>query len=270
MTQGSYVTYEVENDAAVIRLTNEERMNALSEALIDELTAAVERADGDDVRAVVVTGSGDAFSSGYDLRESGGRAETGPPTVEAGLDRQNRALELFTTIYELDLPVIAAVNGYALAGGSDLALTCDYAVASERARFGYPGVRMGGLTLSLVYPFRMHVNHARELMYTGKLINADDAERIGMVNRTVGHDELMDSVWDEVDAIKKVPSATVQLTKHMLNGVMDMQGYRPAVKNSGYIATLSHHTEPGKKFFEIRDEEGVGAAIEWMNSVDKP
>jgi len=95
-------------------------------------------------------------------------------------------------------------------------------------------------------------------MYTGKTIDAEEAERIGMVNRTVPHDALMDEAMTVVDQIQLTPEATVQITKHMLNDVVEMQGYRPAVRNSGYLATLSHQTGPGRKFFEIREERESG------------
>ncbi len=271
MTENRLIEYEIDDGAAILRLNRPEKKNALSEELIGELTDAVKAAEAaEEVRAIVITGNGDAFSSGYDLSESGGTNEEGAPTVEDGLERQQRVLPLFTTIHELTVPVIAAVNGAALAGGSDLALTCDITIGSDRATFGYPGIRMGGLSLSLVYPFVIGIKHARELMYTGKTIDATEAERIGMVNRTVPHDELLAEAMAEVEAIKKTPGATVQITKHMLNDVVEMQGYRPAVRNSGYLATLSHQTGPGQKFFEIREEEGIGGAITWMNETDKP
>jgi len=270
MTDDRLVECETADGAAILRLNRPEKKNALSEALVVELADAVEAAEeADGVRAVVITGNGDAFSSGYDLSESGGTNDGGVPTVEDGLARQQRVLPLFTTIHELTVPVIAAVNGAALAGGSDLALSCDITIGSDRATFGYPGVRMGGLPLSLIYPFVIGIKHARELLYTGKTIDAEEAERIGMVNRTVPHDELMDEALSEVEAIKKTPGATVQITKHMLNDVVEMQGYRPAVRNSGYLATLSHQTAPGRKFFEIREEDGVGSAIKWMNETEK-
>lgn len=161
------------------------------------------------------------------------------------------------------MPVIAAVNGAALAGGSDLALTCDITIGSDRATFGYPGVRMGGLPLSLVHPFVIGIKHARELLYTGKTIDAEEAERIDTVNRTVPHDGLMDEALSAVEEIKKTPGATVQIAKHMLNDVVEGQGYRPAVRNSGY------QTAPGRKFFEIRAEDGVEAAIRWMNETER-
>ncbi|MGM0604750.1 MAG: enoyl-CoA hydratase/isomerase family protein [Halobacteriota archaeon] len=271
MSDPTQITYEVTDGAALVHLDRPGKLNALSEQLAAELTDAMEQAVDDEVRAVVVTGTGDAFSSGYDLTESGGTPDSGTiPSVEDGLERQRHVLPLFETIHDLPIPVIAAVNGHALAGGSDLALTCDLTIAGESATFGYPGIRMGGLSLSLVYPFVMGIKHARELMYTGKTIDAAEAERIGMVNRTVPDDELMDAAFAEVEAMKKTPRATLQITKHMLNDVVEMQGYRPTVRNSGYMATLSHQTEYGKTFFEIREEEGIGAAIEWMNETDKP
>jgi Enoyl-CoA hydratase/carnithine racemase len=267
----SDTTYELTDDVAVVQIDRGERMNALSEALVAELTGAMDRAVEDEVRAVLLTHTGEAFSSGYDLRESGGRsADATIPSVEQGLDRGRRVLELFTAIHELPVPVIAAVRGYALAGGSDLALTCDLTYAGESAVFGYPGVRMGGMSLSLIYPFVMGIKPARELLYTGKTIDAAEAARIGMVNRCVPDDALMATVWEEIEAMKLTPRATLQITKHMLNDVMEMQGYRPAVRTSGYLATLSHQSTHGRRFFEIREEEGIGAAIEWMHAAEKP
>lgn len=235
--------------------------------MIDELVAAVEQG-AEDGRVVVVTGNGEAFSSGYDLSESGG-TETGEPNVKELLNRYRTAPRFVHTIYDLPMPVIAAVNGYALAGGSDLALACDLTIASERAEFGYPGVRMGGFPPTLIYPFVMGTKHSRELLYSGKRISAAEAERFGLVNRTVPHDDLMAVVRAEVDEIRKVPSTTVRIVKELHNSVLESQGYRPTVRLSELADALAHKTEGGKRFFEIRDEKGVEAAIHWMNETNK-
>lgn len=271
MSDYECVEYATENGAAVVRLDRPEKMNALSVQLIEDLTNALDRAESDDdVRAVILTGNGEAFSAGYDLGESGGRTEGGAPSAEDWLDRLESAPTHIHKAYELNVPVIAAVNGYAVAGGSDLALTCDLTIASERAEFGYPGMRMGGFPPTLIYPFVMgSIKYSKELLFSGKRVDADEAERFGMVNRTVAHDDLMDEAWKEVEEIKKVPRPVVRMAKHTLNGVIEMQGYRPMVKQSEFIDALAHVTEAGQRFFEIRDEEGVNAAIDWMNNVDK-
>lgn len=272
MSTGDHIVSEESDARLILRLDRPEQKNALSEELCDELALALEEAANiDGLRAIVLTGAGDAFSSGYDLTEAGGRTDIdrGYPTVSDGLDRRRRILRLAETIYNHPLPIIAAVNGYALAGGSDLALICDLTIASEEAQFGYPGVRMGGLSLSLIYPFVTGIKQARELMYSGKLIDAQRAHEMGMVNRVVSPDDLMEAVNAEVDEIRKTPGVVVRITKQMLNGVMDMQGYRPMATQSGFFATLSHQTQPGKRFFELCDTEGVNAAIEWMNETNK-
>jgi enoyl-CoA hydratase/carnithine racemase len=267
MSKYQTVEYELDDGVATVRLDRPERMNALSGQLIDDLVDAVERGS-EEARVVVVTGNGEAFCSGYDLEESGG-TETGEPTVEELLDRYRSAPRFVHAIYDAPVPVIAAVDGYALAGGSDLALACDLTIASEEAEFGYPGVRMGGFPPTLVYPFVMGTKHSRELLFSGKRIPAEEAERMGMINRAVPHGDLLAEVHAEVDAIRKVPKTTVRILKEMHNAALEMQGYRPTVRLSELADALVHKTEGGKKFFEIRDDEGVEAAIEWMNEADK-
>jgi enoyl-CoA hydratase/carnithine racemase len=265
MTNYEHLAVDERDGAAVVRLDRPEKRNALNERLIEELSRAMRAAEDDeDVRAVVLTGEGSAFCSGYDLSEPMGEGE-GPPTAEEWMDQLGSQSEHIYTAYELDVPVVAAVNGPALAGGSDLALVCDLTIANERAEFGYPAVRMGGLTATLTYPFVMDsLKHARELLYSGKVVDAETAEQYGMVNRTVPHEDLLSEAMDEVAAIRKVPRPVVTLTKGMLNGVQDQQGFRPSVKNSEFIAALSHMTEGGQRFHEIKEEEGLNAAFEWM------
>lgn len=113
------------------------------------------------------------------------------------------------------------------------------------------------------------IKHAREMLYSGKNVDAVTAERFGMVNRAVPHDKLLTDALDEVEGIKKVPRAVVTLTKQMLNGVQDQQGFRPSVKNSEFIAALSHMTEAGQRFHEIINEEGLNAAFDWMYQANK-
>lgn len=264
------IAIEREGRAAILRLDRPDKRNALSMDLIDELSDALEELEADqNVRAVVLTGAGTAFSSGYDLSESIGSSE-GPPTAEEWMKQLGTQPQHVYTIYELDIPVIAAVNGPALAGGSDLALVCDLTLASDEAEFGYPAIRMGGLTATLTYPFVMgSIKHARELLYSGKTVGADEAQRFGMVNRTVPHDQLMEEALKEVQQIEKVPSEVVTLSKHMLNGVMEQQGFRPSVKQSEFIATVAHLTSAGKEFHRLVEEEGLDAAFKWMYEADK-
>jgi enoyl-CoA hydratase/carnithine racemase len=118
--------------------------------------------------------------------------------------------------------------------------------------------RDGAAVLTLDRPEKLDsLKHARELLYSGKVVDAETAERFGMVNRTVHHDDLLDDVMAEVAQIRKAPRPVVTLAKHMRNGVQDQQGLRPAVKNSEFVGALAHLTEGGKRFHEIVESEGA-------------
>ena len=270
MVDYEFVDYEVRDRAAYVTLQRPEKLNALHEPALEELTDALARSkEDDDLRAVVLQGSGKAFSTGYDIGGGDGVEETDLSVAE-WLDRIGTYSHL-RAIYEHDLPVIAAVDGYALAGGCNLALVCDLTFASERAKFGYTDVRMGGLPAYVIHPFVVgSIKHARELFYSGKMIEGTEAERMGLVNRTVPHDELLTTVEQEIDQIKKAPGTLVRLTKGMLNDVMEAQGYRPGGRIGEFLATLSVQSEGAEEFYRIRDEEGMEAAIDWMHQADKP
>lgn len=263
-----YVDYEEVDDAAVVTIDRPEKLNALNGRTLDEIEVALGTAVDAGVRAVVLRGNEDAFSAGYDIGgdEDVDEAER---TVADWLERM--PVPLLSRIYELEVPVIAAVDGYALAGGCNLALVCDLTIVTERAQLGYTDVRMGGLPVHFVHPFVMgSIKHARELFYSGKLIDGTEAARMGMVNRAVPHESLMDEVWAEIEAIKKTPGVVVAVAKAMLNDVVERQGFRPRGRFSELAATLTVLSEPTREFYERRDAEGMDAAIEWMHEADKP
>ena len=267
MTDHEFVAYEETDGAAIVTIDRPDKLNALNQQALDEIETCLDRAGrADDVRVVVLRGNEKAFSSGYDI---GGDEDVSELTVADWLERM-RSYPLLPEIYEHDLPVIAAVDGYALAGGCNLALVCDLTIATERAQLGYSDARMGGLPAHFIHPFVMgSLKHARELFYSGKMIDGAEAARMGMVNRAVPHDELMDEIWAEIEAIKKTPGPVVTITKGMLNDVMERQGFRPRGRASEFHAALTVLSEGAKEFYEIRESEGLDAAIDWMHNVDK-
>ena len=257
------VEYEVGVGAAWIRLDRPEKLNALNGALLEELQAALREAEADDaVRVVVLAGNGPAFSAGYDI----GDEEAQPDTVEARLLRSRGHLD---AIFDLRKPVIAAVDGHALAGGCNLALAADLTFATERSEFGYPDMHFGEPPPKFVLPFVGNsLNYARELLYSGKTVPAREAERMGYVNRVVADDALEETVAEEVDHIRKTPGAVVALTKEMINEVQEAQGDRRGRIDEA-LATLTMEGAAPRRFREIRDEEGLDAALEWMHGTDK-
>lgn len=265
MSDYEFLETETAARTLTITLDNEGSLNALNTTLRAELEDALQTAERDDgVRAVVITGKGRAFSSGYDF------GEEGTLTMDEKLKSSYTHLD---TVWNLNLPVVAAVDGYALAGGCNLALVCDLTIATERSEFGFPDVHMGELPPRLVLPFVTDsLKHARELLYGGKHISARRAAEMGLVNRVVEDREALDeAVAEEVDAIKKTPSAVVKLLKDTLNDIQETQGYRSnsAGNVDEFLWAATSETDAAHRFHEIVDKEGVNAAIEWMNTAEK-
>jgi enoyl-CoA hydratase len=265
VSEYEYLATETADRTLTITLDNEEALNALNTTLRGELEEALQAAEDDDeVRVVVLTGAGRAFSSGYDFGEEG---------IETMDDLIKSSYTHLDTIYNLNLPVIAAVDGYALAGGCNLALVCDLTIATERSEFGFPDVHMGELPPRLVLPFVTDsLKDARELLYSGKHVDADTAEEMGLINRVVEDEAaLQAAVEEEISHIKKTPSSVVKLLKDTLNDIQETQGYRSdsAGQIDEFLFAVTSETETAHRFHEIVDEDGVNAAIEWMNTAEK-
>jgi methylglutaconyl-CoA hydratase len=187
------VRYELRPSAALLTLCRADKRNALSQALIADLDAAIQRAASDqNARCVILTGDGTAFCAGMDLEEL---RSTLTADAEVNWSNARRLAELYDRIYSLPKPTIAAVNGAAVAGGAGLVTVCDLAVAVPQAKFGYPEVRRG-LVAAMVMPHLLrHVGErtARHLLLTGELIDAAEALRAGLINQVVDANALMEN-----------------------------------------------------------------------------
>lgn len=187
------VRYSIEGPAAVLTIDRAAKRNALSRALIVELTACVRRAlDDTAARCLILTGAGPTFCAGMDLGEL---AETLDASVQPEViwDDANKLAALFELIDTAAKPTIAAVNGPAVAGGAGLVSVCDLAIAVPSAKFGYPEVRRGLVAALVLPPLLRHVGErlARYLLLTGELIDADTAAGAGLINQVVAEDALM-------------------------------------------------------------------------------
>ncbi len=184
------VRYEVDGFIATITVAREKALNALNRQTLNEIAWAVREADGDArIRCVILTGAGDkAFVAGADIAEMSGLDATEARGMSAAGRAAGDAME------QLQKPVIAAVNGFALGGGCELALACDFIYASDKAKFGQPEVNLGvipGFGGTQRLPRRVGPGRAMELVLTGDIIGADEALRIGLVNRVIPAAELM-------------------------------------------------------------------------------
>jgi enoyl-CoA hydratase len=193
MPEYSNLQFDVQDGIATIAIDRPDKLNALNERTIRELGEAVRRAATDDqVRGIIVTGTGQkAFVAGADIGEL---ARMGPVD---GVQVSRLGQQVFREIELSHKPVIAAVNGFALGGGCELALACHLRVASENARFGLPETKLGiipGYGGTLRLPRIVGKGRALELMLTAEMIDAQEAHRIGLANRVVPQDALMDEV----------------------------------------------------------------------------
>jgi enoyl-CoA hydratase len=186
------VLLEVSDRIATVTLNRPEARNALSTEVLRLLPAVLRDADGrDDVDVVILTGADPAFCAGLDLKELG---STGGNLRAGGADTGSSAKGQKGPFPAMTKPVIGAVNGVAVTGGFELALNCDFLVASERARFGDTHTRVGvmpGWGLTVLLPQAIGVRRAREMSFTGNFLTADEAFQWGLVNHVVAHDELL-------------------------------------------------------------------------------
>ncbi len=247
----SYFTITTEDRVSVVTIRRPEALNALSGAVLRELDAVVgelERLEESD--AVILTGEGKAFVAGADVAEMRGlSAEEGRAFGEYG-SRVLRRLEL------LGKPVIAAVNGFALGGGCELAMACDIRVASDKAKFGQPEVGLGitpGFSGTQRLPRLVGIAKAKELIYTGEMIKADEALAIGLVSKVVPADELMAACMELARRIVKNAPRAVALSKAAINRGVETDLETGMAIEQGLF---------GLCFATADQKEGMGAFVE--------
>lgn len=194
-------------------------LNALNSTILAEMDAFLDTLDPSRTRVLVITGEGKAFVAGADISEMAHLSE------EEGLAFGRRGSAVFKKIEDLPFPVIAAVNGFALGGGCELAMACDIRIASAKARFGQPEVGLGiipGFSGTYRLPKLVGQGIAKELIYTGKMIGADEALRIGLVNSVVQPEELAGAVDALVTSILKNAPIAVSYAKACINENYDL------------------------------------------------
>ena len=241
------IIYEKLDGVAWITLNYPERYNALDYEMRVELKEALEDAAKDEnVRVVVIRGSGKAFSAGADLRKY---IELDPVGVEKWLNEVGTSRVIAKIIREMPKPVIAAVHGYCLGGGFELAMACDLIVASEDAVFGQPEVNVGlipGGGGTQLLPRIIGEKKAKELILTGDRVSAKELERLGLVNRVVPTDKLMDAVKEYVEKLKSKSPIIIAAAKEAVNAALET-GLEEGLKLEGKIFALLFSTEDQKE-----------------------
>ena len=237
----SEVIYKAENNIAAITLNRPEKRNALNDALINTLKKVLSEANkSENIRAIVIRGAGKDFCSGADLSALQKIAES--DVIENLWDAEN-LMELFTLIRKIKVPVIAAVQGRALAGGCGLATACDIVLASQTARFGYPEVKIGFVPAMVTAILRRNLSEKKsfELLTQGFEFSAVEAEKFGLINRVFADDTFESDVENYVSVYANVSRVAVVLTKKLLYQ-MDGMTFDKALETGAEVNAIARLT----------------------------
>ena len=245
---------------AKITLNRPDKRNALSFQLIEELINALDEVEKSTAQIVILTGAGKAFCAGMDLEEL--KTLTGKSHAENIADSRKMA-QIFRRLYEFPKPTIAAVNGAAIAGGTGLATMCDFTLAVPEAKFGYTEVRIGFVPAIVSSILVWQVGHkiARDLLLTGRLFDAAEAHRIGLVNEVVAPEELMNRARELAMLLMENSPTSLRLTKKLVNGFISAQldtQFEQAIEENAGVRQTADFQEGVASFLEKRKPRWSG------------
>jgi enoyl-CoA hydratase/carnithine racemase len=268
-----HLLYEQDGHVVTLTLNRPEQLNALSRPLETELHAALDQADADDsVRAIVLTGAGRAFSSGYDISSGeGGRRERVPTGafLREWWQGSMRNPRYMMHIWELSKPVIAAVNGWCIGGGLWYALACDITIASDRAVFGQPEVRQISNS-SVLFAALVGWKHAHRYTLTGDHFDAAEALRIGAINEVAPHDQLMERAIALARRIALVPPDSVRLNKAITVYGLEAMGIRYALIAIAFLSSLVQASNDGPEVEPLQQAQRQGGLRAFLEVRDGP
>lgn len=270
------ILYDIENGIATITLNRPKAMNAITPLMKAEMHAAFGAADADrDVRVIILTGAGAAFSAGYDQGDGKGGVRRTDPTgksiaefLEGWQRNDGKNVELWTHMWKLGKPIIAAVNGWAMGGGFWYQLAADITIASDKAVFAQPEVRHISNS-TFLFTALCGWKAANRWALTGDHFDAEEALRINMVNEVVPHDALMDRACALAARIALVPEPAVRLNKAIAMQGMLASGATAGLMLEGTLGAIAHssHNDYRERLFEVQRAEGVKA---YLNMRDGP
>ena len=233
-----------------ITLNRPNSRNALNNTLRSEIYGTLEANDNDPaVKVTILRGAGKAFCAGYDLK--GNNSQNQPFHTSPGDGNWARhVVDGFFRVWDLAKPVIAQVHGYCLAGGTELATSCDLVYVADDAKIGYPVVRSMSPPDNQFFPHLMGLRPAMEMMLTGDAISGDEAVTYGFANRAFPVDALETEVLKVAERIARVPTDLQQMNKRAVHRQMELTGVRAAIRSGTEIQALAFHTESTRAHFK--------------------
>ncbi len=269
----STLTYETKDRKAYLTLSRPERLNAISLDMPGEIRRAVECANADpDVHVIVLAGAGRSFCAGYDLKALAEAEGPNPLAQDLVWDpivdyqRMKSITDDFFTLWRSLKPTICKVQGHAVAGGSDIALSCDLVVMAEDARIGYMPARVWGCPTTAMWVYKLGSERAKRMLLTGDTIDGKKAAEWGLVLEAVPEADLDARVEELADRMAGVPINQLAMQKLMINQAYDNMGLNSTQMIATLFDGITRHSSEGRWFKDLAEEKGFHHAVEWRDS----
>ncbi|MBL6749230.1 MAG: crotonase/enoyl-CoA hydratase family protein [Nevskia sp.] len=265
------ISYAVSERIARITLQRPDRLNAINTTLARELEAAVARANADDaVHVIVLQGAGSDFCAGFDLKEYAEGSSLWnqdmpwDPLIDYRMMKQFS--ERFTCLWRSYKPTIAQVQGHAVAGGSELALSCDITVMAQDARIGYPPARVWGCPVTGMWVYRLGAEKAKRMLLTGDVISGAEAAAMGLVLEAVPAEQLEARVSELARRMSGVPKNQLMMQKLMINSAYENMGLAATQTLATLFDGITRHSPEGQRFRAHAAEHGFHDAVRLRDS----
>ncbi len=273
------VLYKENEGIAIISINRPGKKNTLTEAVIQGIAESIDRATRSrEVAAIVLRGVGDTFTAGYDLTQNEQRFD--PAFGSSPIDSREGAwdpvrdyrmmgnnVRRFMSIWECPKPVIGEIRGWAIGGATDLVLCCDLLYMAENAFIGYAPSRIYGTPTTMMWVYRLGLEHAKQFLLTGKAISAETAYRIGLVSEVVSEAALSDQVEAAAKQFINIPANQLALNKLLINQAFENMGLRTTQMLGTFFDGMTRHTEEAYRWVESFEEKGFRQII---SERDKP
>lgn len=256
------ILLDKQKHVAVLSLNRPQKMNSLDDELLDEVTQALDHLEKEtEVRVLIIRAEGRAFCAGFDISPR----EKPFSSVQDWREHVALGNDLFNRIWRSPIVVIAAVQGYCLGGGCELAMVCDLTLAAADAEFGEPQILFKSAPPYAIMPWVIGMKKSKELLFTGDRIGAEEAERIGLVNRVVEPEQLMAEAHKLAAKLVMIPPPALAMNKHGMNKSYEMRGFQSTIEYGGELFTLVLMSESPEaaEFRGMVEQKGVKEALKW-------
>ena len=274
-TSSEVVLYDERDGIAVISINRPERKNTLTDAVIEGIADAIDRATAArDVASIVLRGEGDTLTAGFDLHEwqdpsawADPYDTASPEPREGGWDsvrdyqRMNTNVRRFMKVWECPKPVLGEIKGWAVGGATDLILCADLLFMADDAHIGYAPSRIYGTPTTMMWVYRLGLEHAKQFLLTGRAIDAATALRIGLVSEVHPAADLAEAIEDEARRFTNIPGNQLAMNKLLINQAFENMGLRTSQTLGTFFDGVARHTEEARRWVESFDDKGFREVI---------